>query len=337
VRRFLVLILLPLALLAACGPLPQPFRGNPGAEGRRLAAPPAYRIAVPAPTAALLGDAASADFAVAVADALEAAEVPAVAGPPTPLDWRLQITADRDGTGVVPGYAVVDADGKVLGQARGASVPVRDWSQSEAALLRQVASRDAPVVAGLLTRGEAARRAAETVAFNGAGGPPRVRFTGVKGAPGDGNQALGLRMRDFLSTKGLVVQDSADGAAFAASGEVTMAPAPGGKQRVEIVWTVSRRDGHDLGRAVQLNEVPTGSLNGLWGDVAYVVAEEAAVAVRDIIANAGGLGEAAARRPAPEGVAPPNAMPAAAMGAAPGAGAAPTALPAGRAAPAGVR
>jgi hypothetical protein len=116
-----------------------------------------------------------------------------------------------------------------------------------------------------------------------------------------------------------------------------MAPAPGGKQRVEIVWTVSRRDGHDLGRAVQLNEVPTGSLNGLWGDVAYVVAEEAAVAVRDIIANAGGLGEAAARRPAPESAAPPNATPAAATGDAPGAGAAPAALPAGRAAPAGAR
>ncbi|MFH5924120.1 hypothetical protein [Roseomonas xinghualingensis] len=299
-HRILGLILLPLALLSACGPLPQPFRGNPGAEGRRLAAPLAYRIAVPAPSSALLSDAASADFAVAVADALEAAEVPAVAGPPTPLDWRLDITAERAGQGVVPGYAVMDADGKVLGQAQGAAVPLRDWSQSEAKMLREVASRDASVVAGLLSRGEAARRAAETVPFDGAGGPPRVRFTGVRGAPGDGNEALVRRMREFLSTKGLVVQDGAQGAAFAVSGEVSIAPAPAGKQRVEILWRVSRRDGHDLGRAVQLNEVPTGSLNGLWGDVAYVVAEEAAAAVRDIIANAGGLGEAAARRPAPE-------------------------------------
>ena len=188
-----------LALVAACGPLPQPFRGNPGAEGRRLAAPPAYRIAVPRPNAALLPDVASSDFAVAVAEALEAAEVPAVAGPPAPLDWRLDITAEQDGRGVTPGYAVVDADGKVLGQARGAAVPVREWSEAGGAMLRRVASRDAGVVAGLLARGEAARRAAETVAFNGAGGPPRVRFAGVRGAPGDGNQALASRMRDFLA------------------------------------------------------------------------------------------------------------------------------------------
>ncbi|HEY8611925.1 MAG TPA: hypothetical protein VIL69_11610 [Roseomonas sp.] len=302
-------LLLPLALLAACGPLPQPFRGNPGAEGRRLAAPPAYRIAVPRPNAALLPDVAATDFAVAVAEALEAAEVPAVAGPPTPLDWRLDISAEQDGRGVTPAYAVVDADGKVLGQARGAAVPVAEWSQSEAAMLRRVAARDASVVVGLLSRGEAARRAAEPVAFNGSGGPPRVRFVGVKGAPGDGNQSLAVRMRDFLATKGFVVQDGSDGAAFAVSGEVTMAPAPDRKQRVEIQWRVSRRDGHDLGLAAQINEVPAGSLNGLWGDVAYVVADEAAVAVRDIIANAGGLGDAAALPPVaePTPAAPPGA------------------------------
>ncbi|TPG57206.1 hypothetical protein EAH89_12200 [Roseomonas nepalensis] len=326
--RSLAVLLVALSALAACGPLPQPFRGNPGAEGRRLAAPPAYRIAVPSPTAALLPDLASSDLAVAMSEALEAAEVPAVAGPPAPLDWRLDITADREGQGVVPGYAIRDADGRVLGQARGAPVGLADWSQSEPALLREVAARDAPVVAGLLSRGEAARRASETVAFNGAGGPPRLRFTGVRGAPGDGNQALATRMRDFLATKGLVVQDGAEGAAFAVSGEVTMAPAPDRKQRVEILWKVSRRDGHDLGRALQLNEVPTGSLNGLWGDVAYVVAEEASVAVRDIIANAGGLGEAATRR---------GEAPAAAGGEAPplesaGTGAAP-AIPAAAPAP----
>ncbi|MCR0984614.1 hypothetical protein [Roseomonas populi] len=317
--RLIPSLLLPLALLAACGPLPQPFRGNPGTVARRLAAPPAYRIAVPPPNAALLTDVASTDFAMAMTEALEGAEVPVVAGPPAPLDWRLDVTAEQDGRGVTPAYSVVDADGKVLGQARGAPVPVREWSEARTETLHRVAARDAELVTGLLTRGEAARRAAETVPFNGAGGPPRVRFTGVQGAPGDGNEALALRMRDFLSTKGLVVQDGADGAAFSVAGKVTLAPVPGGKQRVEIQWLVRRRDGHDLGQALQLNEVPAGTLNGLWGDVAYVVAQEASAAVRDIIANAGGLGEEAARRPAPDAPTPP---------AAPGAPAA--ASPAGR-------
>jgi len=299
--------LLPLALLAtACGPLPQPFRGNPGAVARRLAAPPAYRLAVPRPDAALLGDVASSDLAVAMGEALEAAEVPVIVGPAAPLDWRLDIAAEQDGRSVTPSYAVRDPDGRVLGEARGAAVPVREWSEARAETLRRVAARDAAVVTALLSRGEAARLAAQVVPFDGAGGPPRVRFTGVRGAPGDGNAALAGRMRDFLSTKGFVVQEGADGAAFAVSGEVTLAAAAAGRQRVEILWLVSRRDGHDLGRALQLNEVPAGSLNGLWGDVAYVVTEEASTAVRDIIANAGGLGEAEAKREEPA-AAPPGA------------------------------
>ena len=36
---------------------------------------------------------------------------------------------------------------------------------------------------------------------------------------------------------------------------------------------------------VQLNEVPKGMLDLYWGDVALVVAQEAAGGVRDVIAN----------------------------------------------------
>ena len=46
-------LLLPL-LFAACGDLPEPFLGNPGENGRRLAQPPTPRLAVPPPANALL-------------------------------------------------------------------------------------------------------------------------------------------------------------------------------------------------------------------------------------------------------------------------------------------
>ena len=39
---------------------------------------------------------------------------------------------------------------------------------------------------------------------------------------------------------------------------------------------------------MQLNEVPARSLDRFWGDVAVVVATEAAGGVRDVIINAGG-------------------------------------------------
>jgi len=280
-----------LFLLSACGDLPQPFRGNPGAEARRLAAPPAYRIAVPAPPQAQLTDAAAGAFATALADALEAAEVPAVPGEPSPLDWRLTVVAEREGASIVPRYALADADGRELGAATGLPVPPRDWAVADSALLRRVAERDAERIAALLARADAANRAASpaTVA---AGGPPRLRFAEVRGAPGDGNTALSARMRDFLAQRGMLVQDAADGAGFALEGRVTVTPAGRGQQRVEIIWTVTRRDGFDLGRVAQINEVPVGSLDRLWGDVAYVVAEEASGGVRDVLANAGGFAAA---------------------------------------------
>ena len=64
--RFRLSLLL-LLLLASCGDLPEPFLGNPGAAGRQLAQPPTPRLAVPPPTNALLPDAASRQFADALA------------------------------------------------------------------------------------------------------------------------------------------------------------------------------------------------------------------------------------------------------------------------------
>ena len=313
-RRPVLAALAGLALLAGCGDLPQPYRGRPGGMAAQLSRPPAYRIAVPAPSAALLTDAGGGTYAVALADALEAAEVPAVAGPPTPLDWRLTISAEREGGSVVPAYALADADGKELGSTRGAPVPLADWGQGSEAVLKRAATRDVAAVVTLLTRVEAASRATDPAALAG-NALPKVRLVPVRGAPGDGNAALSARMGEFLAGKGLVVQDQAAGAAFAVQGEVHVAQGANGTQRIEIQWIVTRRDGEEMGRAVQLNEVRKGSLDGLWGDVAYVVAEEASQGVRDIIANAGGFGAVP--------------QPAAASGATPGTGAAPGAVPAG--------
>jgi hypothetical protein len=286
---------LALLALAACGDLPQPYRGNPGANALRLATPPAYRVAIPpADTGLLLPAAAGTAFAGALAEALSAADWPVTAEAPQPLDWRLTLSAAQDGRSVVPVYALTDADGAPLGETRGAAVPVAAWSGGDEPLLREVAARDAAAVGQLLAGAERARRVA---AFRPAPGAPVIRMAAVTGAPGDGNAALTQRMRASLAGAGYVLQDRAEGAGFGLSGDVTVARAGPRTERVEIVWIVTRSDGRELGRIVQLNEVPARSLSGLWGDVAVVVAEEAAAGVRQVLDNAGAPLPGSAPRP----------------------------------------
>lgn len=311
-----------LLALAACGDLPQPYRGQPGELAARLARPPAYRLAVPVPTASLQEPEPAADYAQALAEALLAQAVPTIAGEPLPLDWVVEVTATRQAAGIQPRYVLRDADGAVLGEAGGRMVGSRDWQGGDPAGLRRAAAEGAAALAALVARVDAQRRTGDERASGTA--PRVVLLRPVRGAPGDGNRSLTARMAERLAGLGYQVQDQAEGAGYAVEGVVEMAPSGRGMQRVEIVWTISRRDGHDLGRVLQLNEVPAGSLNGLWGDVAFVVAQEAAGGVRDVIANA---------EPPPDSAAAPS--PAAPASVAPRAVAPPIGAAAGAAAAAG--
>lgn len=276
-----------LLLVSACGDLPQPFFGRPGAEALRLSQPPPSRLAVPSPTQALLPDLAADTWAGAVADALLAEEVPAV--PSTGArrsDWQLVLTAESRGAEVVPSYAVLNPAGEQQGIAEGPPVPLRAWAEGAPDTLKRAATDAAPGIASLLQRIEAARRQSDPNSL--VNRPTRVAFSGVTGAPGDGNRSLPAQMRTRLAGFGLVLQDAKQGADFTLSGAVRTAPGAAGAQRVEIQWIVEDAGGIERGRIVQLNEVPAGTLDHYWGDVAVVVAEEAAGGVRDVVVAQGG-------------------------------------------------
>jgi len=286
--RRAVLALLVLAL-PACGDLPQPYRGRPGGQAGLLAAPPAYRLAVPAPAAALLTGAQAESFAEALSTALLTAEVPASATDPLPLDWRLTVEASLQGNAVVPRYVLFDPDGRQQGATLGTRIPARDWQDARPEVLQRVAQEAAPRIADLLLRAEAARKGNDPAALTESG-PPRIYVPMVRGAPGDGNEALTIRIREALTNQGMIVQEQAQGARFAVTGQVGVFDQPASRtQRVELMWTVSRQDGHDLGRVLQLNEVPMGVLSRFWGDVAFAAANEAAGGVRTVVQNAGGF------------------------------------------------
>jgi hypothetical protein len=281
----------------------------------RLARPPAYRLAVLPGASSLQTVEQSQAYARALAEALMGQDVPTVAGDPLPLDWVVDVSATRGPAGIVPRYTLRDGDGVLVGETTGRMVSTRDWVSGDEAALRRAAADAAPALAGLVARADALRRTGDERAVGA--GPPVVRLLPVRGAPGDGNRSLMARMTEQLAQFGFQVQEASDGAEYAVQGTVEVAPAARGQQRIEIVWIVSRRDGYDLGRVLQLNEIPAGSLGGLWGDVAFVVASEAAGGVRDVIANAGRVDQDASPIPPAPAAAGAGATPASARRPAP--------------------
>src|SRR5947209_7727606 len=106
----------------------------------RLAKPPPARLAIPAPTQALLTDEASQEFALAMADDLQAQEVPAVAKRVTPGDWQLVMTAEQRNGTVVPVYTVQNPSGVMQGKAEGKPIPLAEWATAAPDTLKQTAA-----------------------------------------------------------------------------------------------------------------------------------------------------------------------------------------------------
>ena len=292
-------------LLAACGDLPQPFAGRPGATAARLIQPPPPRLAVPAPTHALLTESAADTLAGAVADALVDREVPAVAHEARRGDWQLAINAELRDARVVPTYTVRDERGRAQGTATGVAMPPKAWSDGDPYMLKMEAAAIAPKIADLLVGIDATRKRSDPHSLYNR--PAQVAVLPVTGAPGDGNLALTRHMRAQLPKLGDIVQDAPEGADFTVAGRVRTAPGAGNATRVEIQWLISDAAGHDLGRVVQLNEVPAGSITPYWGDVAVVVVDEAAGGVQDVILRQTGRrggAEAAPANPAAAKTAP---------------------------------
>jgi hypothetical protein len=289
------LLALLLLLLASCGGLPQPFAGNSGETALRLAQPPPARLAVLPSADASLTPAQSANLASWLAEALQGQEVPAAFLPPQPGDWRLVTTiARQDGT-VTPMFTVFDPAGVQAGIAQGQSFSPESWE--EGGTLRRVAATAAPDLLGLLTRIDAARRASDPASLSNRAA--RLRVPDVTGAPGDGNRQLARRMREQLNLQGLTVLDDgrSDPADFSVAGQVRAVPIAGQMERIEIQWIVTDTTGDERSRVVQLNEIPAGTLDRFWGDVALVVAQEAAGGVKDAILQQ--TGRKAPGKPAP--------------------------------------
>jgi hypothetical protein len=280
------LALLLCVTLSACGDLPEPFLGNPGATARRLATPMTPLLAVPPGSDTLLPDAANQELAKQIAAALQATEVPALVRAPEKTDWRLITRAEHSGDDVRPLFSVQDPQGKEQGVAEGERVPLEVWAEGGPALMKQIADEAAPRIGAVLTSIQLARDKTDPGSlYNRAA---KVMVADVTGAPGDGDVSLTRQMRARLAVLGPVVLTTPAGADFIVQGQVNVVPIPKRQERVEIQWIVTTGSGDERGRVVQLNELPAGTLGRYWGDVAVVVATEASNGVNNVIQRQSG-------------------------------------------------
>ena len=256
---------------------------------------------MPPPGNALLSDAASQTLAADLAQALQAQEVPAVAGEPGVPIGAWSPPRRSKATRWCRPSPWWTRQGKGRGKAEGAAVPAAAWAAATPATLQQSAAAAAPKIASLLTGIETTREMADPNSlFNRRA---KVMVAEVTGAPGDGDDSLTRQMRTHLALLG---PDGADDARPAPISPCK-ARSRGADRRQPAAHRNpvehQERRGQDLGRVIQLNEIPAGTLDHYWGDVAVVVATEASGGVNDVIKRQLARADTAASNPAAQNAA----------------------------------
>ncbi len=111
----------------------------------------------------------------------------------------------------------------------------------------------------------------------------------VTGAPGDGVMSLTDAMKRHLTRAGISLAAPGEGSAYVVRGSVEMGTAKNGQQSITIRWLVVGPNGQAMEKTVvQRNNVPEGSLDGTWGQVADLAAGEAAKSVAKLLGQRAG-------------------------------------------------
>jgi hypothetical protein len=258
-------------MLGACQPLPQPFaEDKPPPDSPMLTLRDGAGIVVEHVQGA--DDAVGLALAEAVAKALRDADTPAETGGGNRASLHLggvasagEIRWHLAGPNGASAGDFVQRLEEPLAPGTAAAV-----AAAAAARIAELVQEDTPVAAD--------------------GDALRVLVRPVEGAPGDGTQSLSRAMVVALKRADVAVarDDQPDGA-FVLAGRVAIAQPVDRKQHVKITWELRRPGGEQIGQVNQENDVPAGTLDGAWGDIAYVVAgaaSEGIVALIDKVKSA---------------------------------------------------
>ena len=208
-------------------------------------------------------------------------DLPALAEP-TPLAWVLSAqvatiaATDKAGAdqGVIA-WRLADA----AGQER-AQFPVT-FTGAEASLtadaIQLLAEQTASALEGALLRPRT------QVAAQQAAAGPLAWVGSIKGAPGDGNQALARALNGVLPLKGVRVEAKKDKAAWQIEGRVKVVRKSPTEDAVTLTWRVLDAKGKEAGTIAQENIVPSGRLQKPWAEIAGFAAEAAAEGIAQLL------------------------------------------------------
>ncbi len=112
---------------------------------------------------------------------------------------------------------------------------------------------------------------------------PPVHVSEVAGAPGDGNSRLRAAMEQLLPRTGLELAPRANTDSLVVTGVVALNSPRGGEQTVEITWTVRDPFGIEVGTIAQAQPVTLGRLDSNWGLVANEAALAGAVSIAEMV------------------------------------------------------
>lgn len=117
--------------------------------------------------------------------------------------------------------------------------------------------------------------------------PYHLHIEPITGAPGDGRISLTRAMVSLLSQEGLpialIIQDAPSPDAYVIDGQVKMVDLDEAAQRIDLDWRLKLPTGEVLGEVKQSNAIPRGSLDGDWGDTAFLAASSAADGLLNIL------------------------------------------------------
>ena len=268
-----------LGMLVACQPLPRPFA--PDADKR---ANPLLNLTDRAGIIVLDVDGAPHAIAAAlqgaVADALLERNVPATIDSGNSHGRFLQGEFRRRelGRGVVEVeliWDLVSANGDTIGH-HVVTGKLENWAGSSIEPLIPLVRSSALGVAAMVQE----RAPRQTVRIS----EMKSLFVPlVASAPGNGPRALQQAMIATLRRAKLDVAHQPGRDSLTVVGHVKLGPSITGRQPIEIIWSVRDSDDREIGNLKQNNSVETGSLDGDWGTLAFIIAESARNGVIDIL------------------------------------------------------